>query len=129
MQTADGKPLRDYIFKCSHGPCLDVPFDPIEWLETLTPAWRKALFYAKFSPAIDGPKGYFPESWIREVDEKISRMKTVLLEEGRLLNEEYVFTHGNLNVGNIFVFEEAPGIFKISVIIDWEFAGCCPSCM
>jgi len=129
MQTADGKPLRDFIFKCNHGPCSDIPFDSIEWLETLIPAWRKALFDEKYSPAKNPPKGHFPESWIQEVDEKVAKMKTVLLEEGQLLNKEYVFTHGDLNSGNIFVFEETPGIFKISAIIDWEFAGYCPWCM
>jgi hypothetical protein len=49
MQTADGKPLRDFIFRCSDGPCLDVPFNPIEWLEKLAPAWRKTLFNIKYT--------------------------------------------------------------------------------
>lgn len=131
MQTADGKPLRDFIFRCDEGPCLDVPFDPIEWLKKLAPAWRKTLFSLKYkySRRADRPKGRFPESWIREVDEKVAKIKTVLLGEGRLSNEDqYVFTHGDLNKGNIFIVEEKPVIFKISAIIDWEFAGYCPWC-
>ncbi|KAF4625833.1 hypothetical protein G7Y89_g12330 [Cudoniella acicularis] len=101
MQTADGKPLRDFIFRCDEGPCLDVPFGPTEWVNF--------------------------RNRIREVDEKVARIKTVLLGEGRLSNEDqYVFTHGDLNKGNIFVIEEEPGMFKISAIIDWEFAGYCP---
>lgn len=128
VQTADGKPLRDFIFRCNHGPCQDVPFDTTEWLEKLAPAWRKALFNLKYAPADPQPTGRFPKSWIKEVDEKVAKIKTVLLNEGRLSKEEFVFTHGDLNVGNVFVFEETPGVFKISGIIDWEFAGYCPWC-
>ncbi|KUJ06222.1 uncharacterized protein LY89DRAFT_678950 [Mollisia scopiformis] len=128
MQTADGKPLRDFIFRCDNGPCQDVPFDATEWIEKLVPAWRKALFKAKCYRLWDEPrpKGRFPENWIREVDEKMAKIKTILLNEGGLLNEEFVFTHGDLHDENIFVFEETPGIYKISAIIDWEFAGYCP---
>lgn len=128
MQTADGKPLRDFIFRCDHGPCQDVPFNSIELLEKLIPAWRKALLSLKLSSlGGDHPKGRSPKSWIREVDEKIAKIKTILLNESGL-NEEFVFTNGDLHGQNIFVFEETPGIYKISAIIDWEFAGYCPWC-
>lgn len=128
VQRVDGKPLRDFIFRCDHGPCQDVPFDTTEWLEKLAPAWRKVLFHRKYRPADPAPEGQFPESWIKEVDEKVAKIKTVLLNEGGLSKEEFVFTHGDLNDGNVFVFEEKPGVFKISGIIDWEFAGYCPWC-
>jgi len=56
-------------------------------------------------------------------------MKTVLLEEGRLLSGDQFFcTYGDLVEGNIFVIEEEPGIFKVAAVIDWEFASYYPWC-
>lgn len=132
MQRADGKPLRDFIVRCNHGPCQDIPFNAVEWLETITPALRKSLFRLKHGKVWDFddlPQGKFPESWVTEVDDELAEIKSLLLNEGGLLDENFVFTHGDLHSDNIFVFEETPGVYKVSAIIDWEFSGYCPWCM
>ncbi|KAF2433990.1 hypothetical protein EJ08DRAFT_558498, partial [Tothia fuscella] len=115
LETGDGKQLRDFPFMCTNlGPCRDVPYEEHEWLRQLTPTFRK--------------------KWTENVDKDIVQLKADLLKDYRPPymtstnppSSRYVFTHGDLNETNIFVEKDELGKFRISAIIDWEFAGYWP---
>ncbi|KAF2435341.1 hypothetical protein EJ08DRAFT_720210 [Tothia fuscella] len=139
LETGDGKQLRDFPFMCRNlGPCRDVPYEEHEWLRQLTPTFRKLLLASwKETPLHEYSINEIPEmlrKWTENVDKDIVQLKADLLKDYRPPymtstnppSSRYVFTHGDLNETNIFVEKDESGKFRISAIIDWEFAGYWP---
>jgi len=124
MQKVDGSELLDpFIGTCTGRGCIKTGRDEEEWLENLTPAMRKGFLWQLWfrNKGWDADQSMLA-SWIKEVDEKIAKLKANFPRGG-----PYVLTHGDLHPDNIFISDEnEEKKFKVSAIIDWELGGFFP---
>ncbi|KAH6663063.1 hypothetical protein B0J14DRAFT_684798 [Halenospora varia] len=132
IEMVDGQAVPDLIIaKCGGflGRCMRMGVSEELWLEKLTPELRKAIIFQKYFNHFYEPghpnadMDSIPDSWIQEADEKLNEFKSKFpKDEG-----PYVLTHQDLQPPNIIVSDELEtGKYKISAIIDWEYAGFLP---